>query len=133
MHHHQNNIIMSAVKKIKTASTKMNILPFAYLFAFIVFHSHGSQPMAANAFTFQSVHSHSYLQSRYISNDRSNTQLQMVATKSGGRAIESEQQFQVEVLHSAIEEASLEPVTKPTLVFFTAPWYVLQFLFSLTI
>lgn len=123
MHHHHNNIIMSAVKKIKTASTtKMNIFPFAYLFVFIVFQSYDSQPMAANAFTFQSVHSHSYLQSRYISKDRSITQLQMVATKSGGRAIESEQQFQVEVLHSDIEEASLEPVTKPTLVFFTAPW-----------
>lgn len=117
---------MSAVNKIKAAPTMTHIFPFASLFAFIVLLSYDIQSMSANAFIFKNVHSHSYLQSRYISKDRSITasitELQMIATKSGGRAIESEQQFQVEVLHSNIEEASLEPVTKPTLVFFTAPW-----------
>jgi thioredoxin 1 len=47
------------------------------------------------------------------------------ATKSGGVPIESQEQFQVEVLHEIIqseEESRFEPKFNPTLVFFTAPW-----------
>lgn len=82
----------------------------------------------------------------------SSTTLHMVATKSGGRPICSEEQFQIEVLHEVydnddihsmndsdaikIEEeergsemildtsttVNFKPVSLPTLVFFSAPW-----------
>jgi thioredoxin 1 len=54
-----------------------------------------------------------------------NSLLILYATKSGGIPIESQEQFQVEVLHEIVqseEESNFEPNFKPILVFFTAPW-----------
>jgi thioredoxin 1 len=91
-------------------------------------HSHSIIRILLNLYLFHSstawVHQNSLPRFRYQTKYVLEHSL-LHATKSGGIPIESQEQFQVEVLHEIVqskEESRFEPKFNPILVFFTAPW-----------